>query len=101
MKNTYLACADKHNGRYYGYVGILRKNKSLMACHLDRGHAYLAPDGEVRAECVLALVCESKREAREIVTKWNRDWYLDGVFGIDEDDIKFGTSETRLYEKHL
>ena len=71
MKKIYLAISVEENGKYYAFADTIKVGENLMV-HV----------GRYKAD-VLHL-CESKKEAEELVMRWNAVHKANGTFLFSE-----------------
>lgn len=71
-KNTYMIATVKENGKYYSYVIVHHNGVNVLA--------------EVkRIKNIFNLtICDTLREARELVEKWTKVYKENGEYMFDE-----------------
>lgn len=68
MKSIFLACTVEQNGKYISFVDVWQCHNNLK-CLFD-----------AHPDLVTAHICESRKQADEIVLSWNAAYKSNGTY---------------------
>lgn len=72
MKKIYIAIQVEENGKYYAFVYAIKTGENLKP-HIER-----------HKNANIFHLCESKKQAREIATRWNATYKANNSYLFDE-----------------
>ena len=71
MKNFYLAVQEEHTGKYFAFVIRYYNCNNLLATL------------EQYPNLKTVNICESKKQAEELATRWNEGYKANGTYLFD------------------
>ena len=75
MKNTYIAAVTTENEKHYAYIIKIPGNAN--AWHILKDH-------NKHNSLHIAHICETRKQAREVVQQWNEAYKSNGSYMFDD-----------------